>query len=167
MHSWQGLPGGDRVRLMWVGDSIIRCEFEDVAGGGVLGTRPEGEGSPDDAGAQRWIDRWQGRSDGPTPALVRGGRRDSVSTSGLDRASGGAARCGDLVRATGRIHRGSGSRSCRGCRLWSRPGRPDHPLSPGCGARESGDLNGYRWGLDRDRALLAGEPGLELSSAPG
>ena len=33
--------------------------------------------------------------------------------------------------------------------------------------RESGDLNGYRWGLDRKRALLVGELGLELSSAPG
>ena len=156
---------GDRVRLMWVGDSIIRCEFEDVAGGGFLGTRPEGEGSPDDAGAQRWIDRWQGRSDGPTPALsvAVGGTpfQRRVWTALLAVRRGAVTSYGRLAESIG----APGAARAVGAACGANPVAliiPCHRV-----VRESGDLNGYRWGLDRKRALLAGELGWEHSSAPG
>ena len=160
-----GVSGGDRVRLAWVGDSIVRCEFEDVAGGGFLGTRPEGEGPPDDAGAQRWIDRWQARSDGPTPALsvAVGGTpfQRRVWTALLAVRRGAVTSYGRLAVSIG----APGAARAVGAACGANPVAliiPCHRV-----VRESGDLNGYRWGLDRKRALLAGELGLELSSAPG
>jgi AraC family transcriptional regulator of adaptative response/methylated-DNA-[protein]-cysteine methyltransferase len=160
-----GDSGGDRVRLAWVGDSIVRCEFEDVAGGGFLGMRPEGEDSPDDAGAQRWIDRWQGRSDGSTPALSVsvGGTpfQRRVWTALLGVRRGAVTSYGRLAESIG----APGSARAVGAACGANPVAliiPCHRV-----VRESGELNGYRWGLDRKRALLAGELGLELRSAPG
>ena len=160
-----GGSGGDRARLAWVGDSIVRCEFEDIAGGGFPGTRAEGEGPPDDAGAQRWIDRWQGRGDGSTPALsvAVGGTpfQRRVWAALLAVRRGAVTSYGRLAESIG----APGSARAVGAACGANPVAliiPCHRV-----VRESGDLNGYRWGLDRKRALLAGELGLELSSATG
>ncbi len=149
--------------LAWGADGVLQWEFEADPSGAQpwQGLRPGPALDPrlpvDDAGAAAWVDRWldsgSSRSQ-PIPVAVRGTAFQFKVWRAL------------LAVPWGRLT------SYR--RLASTIGHPGAARAVGaaCGAnpvalvipchrvvRESGDLNGYRWGWDRKARVLAWESG--------
>jgi AraC family transcriptional regulator of adaptative response/methylated-DNA-[protein]-cysteine methyltransferase len=162
-EGWRGramTPWGG-CGLAWSAVGILQLEFEEDPSG----TRPwtglrdgpalRKEFSIDDAGAARWIERWldpQRSRSRPIPVAVRGTPfQRKVWRALLDVPRGRLTSYGRLASAIGH----PGAARAVGAACGANPVAlviPCHRV-----VRESGDLNGYRWGVDRKARLLTWE----------
>jgi AraC family transcriptional regulator of adaptative response/methylated-DNA-[protein]-cysteine methyltransferase len=147
--------------LVWCPGWVFQWEFDDSSSGPHRGPWLDHQTPTDDVGAQEWVDRWvESRIEG----VKNPGGRVSVSVVGtlFQRA---------VWRALLGVPRGSLTSYGRLAAVVGAPGAA-RAVGAACGAnpvallvpchrviRESGELGGYRWGMDRKLRLLAGELG--------
>jgi AraC family transcriptional regulator of adaptative response/methylated-DNA-[protein]-cysteine methyltransferase len=151
-------------RLVWCPGSVFQLEFDESSSGsdsGPWGDQHDQQIPTDDEGAQEWMDHWVGAwLEGAKTPL----RRISVSVSGTPFQR-------TVWRALLGVPRGSLTSYSRLAAAVGSPGAA-RAVGAACGAnpvallvpchrviRESGELSGYRWGMDRKLRLLAGELG--------
>ena len=145
--------------LVWSRGSVFQWEFEEPLSDPHRGPWLDYRIPSNDAGAQEWVDHWVGHW---VEGIKNPVRRVSVSVSGtpfqqavwralLEVPRGSLTSYGRLATAVGApgAARAVGA-ACRanGVALLV----PCHRV-----IRESGELSGYRWGMDRKLRLLAGE----------
>lgn len=150
-----------RSCLVWCPGSVFQWEFDESSSGPRSGPWLDHPIPSDDPGAQEWVDQWVGTS---VEGLISPGSRVFVSVRGtlFQRA---------VWRALLGIPRGSLTSYGR---LAAAVGAPKAARAVGaaCGSnpvamlvpchrviRESGELGGYRWGMNRKLRVLAGELG--------
>jgi len=151
-------PGGMSC-LVWCAGSVFQWEFDESSSGPRRGLWLDHRLPSDDVGAQEWVDQWVGISVG---AFNSPGRRLSVSLSGTPFQQA-------VWRALVRVPSGSLTSYSRLAAAVGTPGAA-RAVGAACGAnpvallvpchrviRESGELSGYRWGMDRKVCLLARE----------
>jgi AraC family transcriptional regulator of adaptative response/methylated-DNA-[protein]-cysteine methyltransferase len=147
--------------LVWSRGSVFQWEFEQPSSDLRRGPWLDRRIPISDVGAQEWADEWVGHwVEGKKNPV----RRVSVSVSGtpFQRA---------VWRALLEVPRGSLTSYGRLATAIGAPGAA-RAVGTACGAnrvallvpchrviRESGELSGYRWGMDRKVRLLAGELG--------
>lgn len=162
-EGWRGramTPWG-MCALAWSTDGILQWEFEDDSSGAPpwRGLRDgpvlRDEMPIDDAGAADWVERWldsQRFPSQPIPVAVRGTPfQKKVWRALLDVPRGRLTSYGRLASAIGH----PGASRAVGAACGANPVAlviPCHRV-----VRESGELNGYRWGVDRKARLLAWE----------
>ena len=147
--------------LVWSRGSVFQWEFEDPSLDSRRGPWLDQWIPSNDVGAQKWVDHYVGRR---VEGVKNSVRRVSVSVSGtpFQRA---------VWRALLEVPRGSLTSYGRLAMAIGAPGAA-RAVGVACGAnrvallvpchrviRESGELSGYRWGMDRKVRLLAGELG--------
>jgi len=147
--------------LVWCTGSVFQLEFDESSSGSDRGPWGDQQIPTDDAGAQEWVDHW-------VVAWLEGAkappRRISVSVRGTPFQR-------TVWRALLGIPRGSLTSYSRLAAVVGSPGAA-RAVGAACGAnpvallvpchrviRESGELSGYRWGMDRKLRLLAAELG--------
>lgn len=150
--------------LAWSNDGILQWEFESEASG----SRPWAglRDGPllrediliDDTGAARWVARWSGTGrepSNPIPVAIRGTPFQMKVWQALSSVPRGRLTSySRLAKAIGC----PGAARAVGAACAANPVAlviPCHRV-----VRESGDLNGYRWGIERKARLLAWELGL-------
>ena len=147
--------------LVWSRGSVFQWEFEEPLSDPRRGPWIDHRIPSNDAGAQEWVDHWVGHW---AEGIKNPVRRVSVSVSGTPFQLA-------VWRALLEVPRGSLTSYGR---LAMAIGAPEAARAVGaaCGAnrvallipchrviRESGELSGYRWGMDRKVGLLAEELG--------
>jgi AraC family transcriptional regulator of adaptative response/methylated-DNA-[protein]-cysteine methyltransferase len=145
--------------LVWCASSVFQWEFDESSSGPRRGPWLDHPLPTDDVGAQEWVEQRLG-------ILVAGvhdsGRRLSVSLIGTPFQQA-------VWRALLGVPRGSLTSYSRLAAAVGTPGAA-RAVGAACGAnrvavlvpchrviRDSGELSGYRWGMDRKLRLLAGE----------
>ena len=147
--------------LVWSRGSVFQWEFEEPLSDPRRGPWLDHRIPSNDAGAQEWVDHWVGHW---AEGIKNPVRRVSVSVSGTPFQLA-------VWRALLEVPRGSLTSYGRLAMAIGAPGAA-RAVGAACGAnrvallipchrviRESGELSGYRWGLDRKVGLLAEELG--------
>ena len=147
--------------LVWSRGSVFQWEFEEPLSDPRRGPWIDHRIPSNDAGAQEWVDHWVGHW---AEGIKNPVRRVSVSVSGTPFQLA-------VWRALLGVPRGSLTSYGRLAMAIGAPGAA-RAVGAACGAnrvallipchrviRESGELSGYRWGLDRKVGLLAEELG--------
>ena len=147
--------------LVWSRGSVFQWEFEEPLSDPRRGPWIDHRIPSNDAGAQEWVDHWVGHW---AEGIKNPVRRVSVSVSGTPFQLA-------VWRALLGVPRGSLTSYGRLAMAIGAPGAA-RAVGAACGAnrvallipchrviRESGELSGYRWGMDRKVRLLAGELG--------
>ena len=147
--------------LVWSRGSVFQWEFEEPLSDPRRGPWLDHRIPSNDAGAQEWVDHWVGHW---AEGIKNPVRRVSVSVSGTPFQLA-------VWRALLEVPRGSLTSYGRLAMAIGAPGAA-RAVGAACGAnrvallipchrviRESGELSGYRWGMDRKVGLLAEELG--------
>ena len=147
--------------LVWSRGSVFQWEFEEPLSDPRRGPWLDHRIPSNDAGAQEWVDHWVGHW---AEGIKNPVRRVSVSVSGTPFQLA-------VWRALLEVPRGSLTSYGRLAMAVGAPGAA-RAVGAACGAnrvallipchrviRESGELSGYRWGMDRKVGLLAEELG--------
>ena len=147
--------------LVWSRGSVFQWEFEEPLSDPRRGPLLDHRIPSNDAGAQEWVDHWVGHW---AEGIKNPVRRVSVSVSGTPFQLA-------VWRALLEVPRGSLTSYGRLAMAIGAPGAA-RAVGAACGAnrvallipchrviRESGELSGYRWGMDRKVGLLAEELG--------
>ena len=147
--------------LVWSRGSVFQWEFEEPLSDPRRGPWIDHRIPSNDAGAQEWVDHWVGHW---AEGIKNPVRRVSVSVSGTPFQLA-------VWRALLEVPRGSLTSYGRLAMAIGAPGAA-RAVGAACGAnrvallipchrviRESGELSGYRWGMDRKAGLLAEELG--------
>ena len=147
--------------LVWSRGSVFKWEFEEPLSDPRRGPWLDHRIPSNDAGAQEWVDHWVGHW---AEGIKNPVRRVSVSVSGTPFQLA-------VWRALLEVPRGSLTSYGRLAMAIGAPGAA-RAVGAACGAnrvallipchrviRESGELSGYRWGMDRKVGLLAEELG--------
>ena len=147
--------------LVWSRGSVFQWEFEQPSSDPRRGPWLDHRIPSNDEGAQEWVDQWVGHWVGGKKNPVT---RVSVSVSGTPFQLA-------VWRALLGVPRGSLTSYGRLAMAIGAPGAA-RAVGAACGAnrvallipchrviRESGELSGYRWGMDRKVGLLAEELG--------
>ena len=147
--------------LVWSRGSVFQWEFEEPLSDPRRGPWLDHRIPSNDAGAQEWVDHWVGHW---AEGIKNPVRRVSVSVSGTPFQLA-------VWRALLEVPRGSLTSYGRLAMAIGAPGAA-RAVGAACGAnrvallipchrviRESGELSGYRWGMDRKAGLLAEELG--------
>ena len=147
--------------LVWSRGSVFQWEFEEPLSDPRRGPWIDHRIPSNDAGAQEWVDHWVGHW---AEGIKNPVRRVSVSVSGAPFQLA-------VWRALLEVPRGSLTSYGRLAMAVGAPGAA-RAVGAACGAnrvallipchrviRESGELSGYRWGMDRKVGLLAEELG--------
>ena len=147
--------------LVWSRGSVFQWEFEEPLSDPRRGPWIDHRIPSNDAGAQEWVDHWVGHW---AEGIKNPVRRVSVSVSGTPFQLA-------VWRALLEVPRGSLTSYGRLAMAVGAPGAA-RAVGAACGAnrvallipchrviRESGELSGYRWGMDRKVGLLAEELG--------
>ncbi len=147
--------------LVWSRGSVFQWEFEEPLSDPRRGPWIDHRIPSNDAGAQEWVDHWVGHW---AEGIKNPVRRVSVSVSGTPFQLA-------VWRALLEVPRGSLTSYGRLAMAIGAPGAA-RAVGAACGAnrvallipchrviRESGELSGYRWGMDRKVGLLAEELG--------
>ena len=147
--------------LVWSRGSVFQWEFEEPLSDPRRGPWLDHRIPSNDAGAQEWVDHWVGHW---AEGIKNPVRRVSVSVSGTPFQLA-------VWRALLEVSRGSLTSYGRLAMAVGAPGAA-RAVGAACGAnrvallipchrviRESGELSGYRWGMDRKVGLLAEELG--------
>ena len=147
--------------LVWSRGSVFQWEFEEPLSDPRRGPWIDHRIPSNDAGAQEWVDHWVGHW---AEGIKNPVRRVSVSVSGTPFQLA-------VWRALLGVPRGSLTSYGRLAMAIGAPGAA-RAVGAACGAnrvallipchrviRESGELSGYRWGMDRKAGLLAEELG--------
>ena len=147
--------------LVWSRGSVFQWEFEEPLSDPRRGPWIDHRIPSNDAGAQEWVDHWVGHW---AEGIKNPVRRVSVSVSGTPFQLA-------VWRALLEVPRGSLTSYGRLAMAVGAPGAA-RAVGAACGAnrvallipchrviRESGELSGYRWGMDRKAGLLAEELG--------
>ena len=147
--------------LVWSRGSVFQWEFEEPLSDPRRGPWLDNRIPSNDAGAQEWVDHWVGHW---AEGIKNPVRRVSVSVSGTPFQLA-------VWRALLEVPRGSLTSYGRLAMAIGAPGAA-RAVGAACGAnrvallipchrviRESGELSGYRWGMDRKVGLLAEELG--------
>ena len=147
--------------LVWSRGSVFQWEFEEPLSDPRRGPWLDHRIPSNDAGAQEWVDHWVGHW---AEGIKNPVRRVSVSVSGTPFQQA-------VWRALLEVPRGSLTSYGRLAMAIGAPGAA-RAVGAACGAnrvallipchrviRESGELSGYRWGMDRKVGLLAEELG--------
>lgn len=149
--------------LVWSRGSVFQWEFEEPFSHPRRGPWLDHRIPSNDAGAQKWVDQWVGQwVDQWAEGIKNPVRRVSVSVSGTPFQLA-------VWRALLGVPRGSLTSYGRLAMAIGAPGAA-RAVGAACGAnrvallipchrviRESGELSGYRWGMDRKVGLLAWE----------
>ena len=147
--------------LVWSRGSVFQWEFEEPLSDPRRGPWLDHRIPSNDAGAQEWVDHWVGHW---AEGIKNPVRRVSVSVSGTPFQLA-------VWRALLEVPRGSLTSYGRLAMAIGAPGAA-RAVGAACGAnrvallipchrviRESGELSGYRWGMNRKAGLLAEELG--------
>ena len=147
--------------LVWSRGSVFQWEFEEPLSDPRRGPWIDHRIPSNDAGAQEWVDHWVGHW---AEGIKNPVRRVSVSVSGTPFQQA-------VWRALLGVPRGALTSYGRLAMAIGAPGAA-RAVGAACGAnrvallipchrviRESGELSGYRWGMDRKVGLLAEELG--------
>jgi AraC family transcriptional regulator of adaptative response/methylated-DNA-[protein]-cysteine methyltransferase len=147
--------------LVWSRGSVFQWEFEEPLSDPRRRQWLDHRIPSNDAGAQKWVDQWVGQW---AEGIKNPVRRVSVSVSGTPFQLA-------VWRALLGVPRGSLTSYGRLAMAIGAPGAA-RAVGAACGAnrvallipchrviRESGELSGYRWGMDRKVGLLAEELG--------
>ena len=147
--------------LVWSRGSVFQWEFEEPLSDPRRGPWLDHRIPSNDAGAQEWVDHWVGHW---AEGIKNPVRRVSVSVSGTPFQLA-------VWRALLEVPRGSLTSYGRLAMAIGAPGAA-RAVGAACGAnrvallipchrviRESGELSGYRWGMDRKAGLLAEDLG--------
>jgi AraC family transcriptional regulator of adaptative response/methylated-DNA-[protein]-cysteine methyltransferase len=145
--------------LVWSRGSVFQWEFEEPLSDPRRGPWLDHRIPSNDVGAQKWVDHWVRHW---AEGIKNPVRRVSVSVSGTPFQQA-------VWRALLEVPRGSLTSYGRLATAIGAPGAA-RAVGAACGAnrvallvpchrviRESGELSGYRWGMDRKLGLLAGE----------